>query len=135
MAFYTQVLVGNKAAMVDLKTYTNVQITNALLVHKDEGVDTVNVWISYVPVLDTGSRKKPSRVAEIFATFKDGQKTTEADYMVTDEMEASVYTTDGAEVKLSGIYMSFSDDEEGVKNDDVEEDGSEGDFEEDSDED
>ena len=134
MDFYTQVVVGNRPAMVDLKTFTNVQIQNALLVHKDEGIDTVNVWISYVPVEDTGSRKKPARKAEIFATFKDGQKTTDADYMVTDEMEASVYTTDGAEVKLTGIYLSFSDDEEGIKNDDVEEEGNE-DFEEDSEED
>lgn len=114
MSTYSQLVIGNKPAIVDLKNFTNIQIETAALKVKPEGAKKVDVFISFIPVENSSKRKKAIRKEEKIATFDEDTTVTSADYIVTDEMEASVYTVDGAEVLLSGIYLAFSDDEYGV---------------------
>jgi hypothetical protein len=107
MSAFTQTIQGSKPVMIDLGQASGVTITKVTLLNPNEAKN-VKVSFSYLP-LPTGEEdedEKPVRKSEVIAEFKDGKTSIEVDSIATDEMEPSVFTTDGAKVKIEGIFMA-----------------------------
>lgn len=118
MSAFSQTIEGSKPVMIDLGEFQGVTITKVTLLNPTEAKD-VKVSFSYFPMAGgEDDDEKPKRKSEVIAEFKDGKTEIEVDSLATDEMEPSVFTTDGAKVKIEGTFMNNDFEEEEDEDDD-----------------
>ena len=113
---FEQVVEGSKPVMVDLGEASNIIIEKVTVLERGEN-EEVTVTVSYLPIAngeEDTDQGKAKRHTEVIATIPKDKTEVEADFHAIDEMEPSIFTVDGAKVKVEGstIEEELDDEEE-----------------------
>ena len=114
-------IAGKGYCLVSIAAFVYVLWRGSWSVRIAAAISVVSFFVYSVLDPEEDDDEKPKRKDEVIAEFKDGKKEVETDSIATDEMEPSVYTTEGAKVKIEGTFMNddFDDEEEDEDDDDA----------------
>ena len=117
-AKFEQVVEGSKPVMVDLGEASGIIFEKVTVLERGENED-VTVTVSYLPIAtgeeDDKEGEKLKRKNEVIATIPKDKTEVSADFHAIDEMEPSIFTVDGAKVKIEGskiVDENFDDEED-----------------------
>ena len=129
---FEQIIEGSKPVMIDLGEASNIIIEKVVVLERNSDED-ITVTVSYLPVAngeEDQDQGKVKRHTEVIAKIPKDKTELEADFHAIDEMEPSIFTVDGAKVRIEGSTI-----EDELLDDEEEEDDDENDFQGGEDED